>query len=260
MLPNRSRAVESVPGRWNNTADVRDYCTMNCELAREALSARIDGEREPVPAARVDEHVAGCEPCRVWQAAAVDQTQLLRRAAGRSQLAAVRPPGNAVHRGRSLPGSRQRWALGAVGVAQVALGVAQGSGAHLGLHHAAGHVLNESTAWSAALGVAMLAAAVRPSAAAGLAWVLGSFTVLLSAYVVADAAAGRVTLDRALTHLPVLAGAVLAVLVWRRYTAGGPAPDASAVRGAITDDIVLPGNASRGRRRGHLRPSDGSAA
>ena len=26
-------------------------------MAREALSARIDGEREPVPAARVDEHL-----------------------------------------------------------------------------------------------------------------------------------------------------------------------------------------------------------
>lgn len=233
---------------------------MNCDLAREALSARIDGEREPVPATRVDEHVAGCEPCRVWQAAAVDQTQLLRRAAGRSQLAAVRPPGAAADHGPRPPGSWQRLALAALGVAQVALAAAQGSGADLGLHHAAmaGHVLNESTAWSAALGVAMLAAAIRPAVAVGLACVLGSFAVLLSAYLVADAIAGRVTIDRALTHLPVLGGAVLALLVWRQCAPHRPTPDAAG--GDAAEDIVLPGNASRGRRRSHLRPSDGSAA
>ncbi len=233
---------------------------MDCDLAREALSARIDGEREPVPAARVDEHLAECPPCRAWQAAAVGQTQVLRRAAGRSQLAAVRSPGDPAERSRVGPVAWQRRALGAVGIAQVALAVAQGSGAHLGLHHAAmaGHVLNESTAWSAALGVAMLAAAVRPAAAIGLAWVLGSFTVLLSGYVLADALTGRVTLDRALTHLPVLAGAVLALLVWRRCVPGAPGPQQSAA--LLSDEIVLPDNASRGRRRSHLRPSDGSAA
>ncbi|MCB0946449.1 MAG: zf-HC2 domain-containing protein, partial [Mycobacterium sp.] len=39
---------------------------MDCDTAREALSARIDGEREPIPGARVDEHLAGCPACRDW--------------------------------------------------------------------------------------------------------------------------------------------------------------------------------------------------
>ncbi|NDK90681.1 hypothetical protein GYA93_13980 [Gordonia desulfuricans] len=39
---------------------------MRCEVAREALSARVDGERETVPSARVDEHVAGCPDCAEW--------------------------------------------------------------------------------------------------------------------------------------------------------------------------------------------------
>ena len=39
---------------------------MRCAVAREALSARIDGERETVPSARVDEHVAGCVDCTQW--------------------------------------------------------------------------------------------------------------------------------------------------------------------------------------------------
>ncbi|MGA9869586.1 MAG: zf-HC2 domain-containing protein [Rhodococcus sp. (in: high G+C Gram-positive bacteria)] len=37
----------------------------DCPLAREALSARIDGEREPVPTHRTDEHLATCTDCRL---------------------------------------------------------------------------------------------------------------------------------------------------------------------------------------------------
>lgn len=240
---------------------MRDYEDMDCDVAREALSARIDGEREQIPAARVDEHLADCGSCRQWQADAVEQTQLLRRLAGRSQLSAVRPRTAPVpQRRRSLSMSWQRWALGAVGVIQLVLALAQGMGVHLGIPHAAmgGHVLNESTAWSAALGVVMVAAAVRPPVAGGLMWVLGAFAAVLSVYVVSDAVAGRVTADRILTHLPVLVGAVLAWLVWRPAQPDGRRPDHTAATG--DDEIVLPNNASRGRRRGHLRPSDGSAA
>lgn len=234
---------------------------MTCDIAREALSARIDGEREPIPAARVDEHLADCAPCREWQSAAVEKTQLLRRLAGRSQLTAVRPLADEpARRLRYSAVSWQRWALGVIGIVQLAIAVAQGLGAHLGVTHAAmaGHVLNESTAWSAALGVVMIAAAVRPPVAGGLTWILGVFTAVLSVYVVADAAAGRVTAERVLTHLPLVAGGLLAWIVWRQGRPGGHHPDQTVI--ADSDEIVLPENASRGRRRGHLRPSDGSAA
>lgn len=240
---------------------MRDYEDMDCDVAREALSARIDGEREQIPAARVDEHLADCGSCRQWQADAVEQTQLFRRLAGRSQLSAVRPrTAPAPERQRSPSVSWQRWALGAVGIVQLVLAVAQGMGVHLGMPHAAmgGHVLNESTAWSAALGVVMVAAAVRPPVAGGLMWVLGAFAAVLSVYVVSDAIAGRVTADRILTHLPVVVGAVLAWLVWRSDHPDGRRPDHTAL--TPDEEIVLPQNASRGRRRGHLRPSDGSAA
>jgi predicted anti-sigma-YlaC factor YlaD len=240
---------------------------MDCGIVREALSARIDGEREPIPAARVDEHLAGCEACRDWQGAAIEQTRLLRRTAGRSQLAAVRPPIGERTRsiGRGVV-SWRRWALGAVGVVQLGLAAAQGLGADLGIPHpaAAGHVLNESTAWSAALGVVMLTAAFRPVMAGGLMWVLTTFAAFLLLYEVIDTEAGRVTLDRPLTHLPVVVGAVLAFLVWRRDRQGdAPEPDRTAVVAAediVSEDIVLPQGASRGRRRGHLRSADGSAA
>ncbi|MGY4709953.1 zf-HC2 domain-containing protein [Mycolicibacterium sp. CBM1] len=236
---------------------------MDCDVAREALSARIDGEREPVPAARVDEHLATCEDCRSWHARAVDQTRQLRRLAGRSQVAAVAAPtprpAAAAH-----PPRWHRIALAAVGVVQLALAVAQAFGANIGTsaggHHAmmGGHLLNESTAWSLALGAVMIGAAARPTAAAGLAGVLVVFAVVLTGYVVSDAMSRAVSLDRMLSHLPVLAGAVLALLVWRDDRAGGPQPRSDTA--AATDELVLPDNASRGRRRGHLYPTDGSAA
>jgi predicted anti-sigma-YlaC factor YlaD len=242
---------------------------VDCDVAQEALSARIDGEREPVPAARVDEHVATCEDCRAWYAQAVEQTQQLRRLAGRSQVAAVAAASDrpAVSRApRRLPSISTwlRWTLALVGLTQVGLAIAQASGLNVGTSAAAhqammgGHLLNESTAWSAALGVIMVAAAARPAAAAGLAGVLSVFTAILTAYVVSDAVADAVSLDRILSHLPVLAGTVLALLVWRNAHTSGPAPRSDAA--PVTADVVLPDNASRGRRRGHLYPTDGSAA
>lgn len=236
---------------------------MDCDTAREALSARIDGEREPIPTARVDEHLTGCMLCRDWYTAAVEQTQLIRRLAGRAQVAAVRPRDTGPPRppsGTARSASWARWALGAVGVVQMLLAIAQGLGIHMGVPHTAmgAHVLNESTAWSAALGVAMVATAFRPSVAGGVVWVLAAFGAVLSVYVVTDAVAGRVSVDRILTHLPVLAGAALAWLVYRGAVRGGRSPDRGAAPAA--DEIVLPQNASPGRRRSHLRPSDGSAA
>lgn len=234
---------------------------MDCDTARQALSARIDGEREPIPAARADEHLTECESCRQWHAAAVAQTQMLRRLAGRSQLSEVRAAEQRRrHRQPALrPESWPRWALGAVGLIQLVLAIAHGLLTHLAAEHphSGGHVLNEYTAWSAALGVAMLAAALRPAVALGLAWVLGTFTLFLAGYETIDGLAGRVTGDGVLAHLPVAVGAVLALLVWRRGRTDGPHPKPQAT---VTDEIVLPDNASRGRRRGHLRSTDGSAA
>lgn len=228
-------------------------------MAREALSARIDGEREPVPAARVDEHLEQCADCGAWLEHVTAQAAGLRRMAQRP--AALQPENQ--RRRKVLPDLRmawQRWALLGVGVLQLVVGTAQALGVSVGLTHggigSGGHLLNESTAWSVALGAVMVAAALRPGAAAGLAGVLCAFVGVLTVYVVADAMSGAVTATRVLTHGPVILGAVLAVLVWRR--APRPRPETRAA--APEPDIVLPHKASPGRRRGHLWPTDGSAA
>jgi predicted anti-sigma-YlaC factor YlaD len=247
-----------------NPGDLRDYSCMDCDVAREALSARIDGEREPVPAARVDEHLLTCADCRDWYYRARDVTQHLRDLSGqqRPAMSAVADAPR-VRRARQPVAVLLRRALAVVGVAQIVLAVVQtvgvATGLPTGLHatHLGGHLLNESTAWSVALGVAMVVTAVWPVAAAGLSTVLVGFTVVLTGFVVADAFSAAVTPLRALSHLPVLAGAVLALLVYRAHRADSPGPDAQS--GADTEQITLPDNASRGRRRGHLWPSDGAA-
>ncbi|MHA7651509.1 zf-HC2 domain-containing protein [Mycobacterium sp. ML4] len=233
---------------------------MDCEVAREALSARLDGEREPVPSARVDQHLDECAACRDWYDQVGRQARELRRLVeSRPVIAPVGPFGiqQTAPPPRPLRLSWQRWALLVVGVAQVGLAVAQGLGLDVGLSPAmdgTNHLLHESTSWSAALGAIMVLAALRPAASAGLAAVLTAFIAVLAVFVGLDAASGAVTTDRILTHLPVAIGAVLTTMVWRTTPAPGPAPQASE------PDIVLPDNSSRGRRRGHLWPTDGSAA
>jgi predicted anti-sigma-YlaC factor YlaD len=254
-LPN-SALFRRVGG--NIRPGVSDYRSVECEVAREALSARIDGEREPVPAARVDEHLDQCADCRVWRDHMSVQAENLRRMVHRP---AALPPDT--HTRATAPTrlrvSWQRWALAAVGVLQIVVGAAQALGVSLGLTHHdgigfGGHLVNESTAWSITLGVVMVVAAVRPGAAAGLAGVLSVFVGMLTVYVVADAMSGAVTVTRVLTHVPVVLGAILAILCWRSSIR--PRPDERAAE----PDIVLPHQASRGRRRGHLWPTDGSAA
>ncbi|WP_061005639.1 zf-HC2 domain-containing protein [Mycolicibacterium mucogenicum] len=194
---------------------------MECEIAREALSARMDGEHEPVPARRVDEHLASCPECRQWQDELNSQMDVLRGliAADRTRMSAVTDSVSQP----ALPETRDGLDWGSV-----------------------------------ALGVAMLVAADRPAAAMGLAIVGGVFTLVLTGYVVVDGLTGAVGAVRMLSHLPALAGVVLTVLVWRRHTLEPPRPDRDAA--PTLDDITLPDNASRGRRRGHLWPTDGNAA
>ena len=64
--------MRSLPG------DSIERGPVECGTVQEALSARLDGEREPVPRARVDAHVATCQSCADWWRLAVAQAAALR--------------------------------------------------------------------------------------------------------------------------------------------------------------------------------------
>jgi RNA polymerase sigma-70 factor (ECF subfamily) len=252
---------------------MRNDAEMRCEVAREALSARLDGERPEVLAQQVDAHLETCGRCRTWLIGAAVQTR---------RLASIEPgPGPdlagkiiaSLHAGPTTPYQRvvrvlrshyRRWGLIFVGAFQVAIAAAQISGVDFGMvaaHHMHGgmngmhgamngeHLMQESTAWLLALGLAMIAAGIWPVAATGVAAIAGAYSVALVSYVAADAMKGEVTATRVASHVPVLLGLVFALLV-ARDRVGTRTPRISET--ADVDVAAKP--AGNGRRRGHLWP------
>ncbi|WP_283312349.1 zf-HC2 domain-containing protein [Rhodococcus sp. IEGM 1354] len=251
---------------------------MDCSIAREALSARIDGEREPVPAARVDEHLEVCADCRSWYASASALTRAIRvRPSHRTPdlapeilaAAGVDIPAGAARRTLRWVLRDHPWRAGLVVVAlcQLVLGFGQVLGWGSGHDHASmsdpaamsGHLFNESTAWNVAVGVGFLVAAARPRATTGLLPVLVAFTAILGIFVVADIMAGQVTVARVSTHAIIAVGVLVTTMVHRaQRRSDTPPPVRSAV--ARHEDEQRPSGFGRGRGYGHLRDASGPAA
>jgi len=252
---------------------MRNDAQMRCDVAREALSAQLDGERPQVLAQQVDAHLESCRRCRTWLIGAGAQTRrlaavepglgpdLAQQIMARADAASAPPYRRWLRR---LGANYRRWGLIGVGVFQVAIAAAQIGGidfgmmpSHGGHAHMPGmmtgeHLLHESTAWVLALGLAMIAAGIWPVAAVGVAAIAGAYSVALVGYVAADAMDGQVTAARVASHVPVLVGLVFALLVAReRVSSRKPrAADASDADDAGAAPAEVPG----GRRRGHLWP------
>jgi RNA polymerase sigma-70 factor (ECF subfamily) len=241
---------------------MRNDAGMRCDVAREALSARLDGERPQVLAQQVDAHLESCRGCRAWLIGAAVQTRRLATIEpGQGPdlvdriMASIDDGSVAYHRWmRVLRSHYRRWGLIAVGVFQVAIAAAQISGIDFGMvSHTHGamsgeHLMHESTAWLLALGLAMIAAGIWPVAAIGVAAIVGAYSVALVGYEVVDVVEGEETAARLASHVPLLLGFAFALLVAReRMGARTPrASDASVERAILTQPT--------GRRRGHLRP------
>jgi predicted anti-sigma-YlaC factor YlaD len=244
---------------------------VDCSHYREALSARMDGEELPIPAADLDEHLAGCAACRDWQHGAAELTRRLRvrpAAATPDLAAAVTAAADHIPRRK-----RPRWSwprsswprllLAVVAVCQLGLGLAQMTAVGPGLAHGhhggeplGGHLFNESTAWNFALGIGLLASAVTVRAVAGLIPVLAVFLLALTGFSVLDLVHGEVPVSRLLSHGFLVLGLVLLLLVRRddrrrrpdRGSAGGDETFANA------DDPDLPDDRGDEPGRRRLRP------
>ena len=210
--------------------------TVDCLTCREALSARLDGETEPVPAAETDQHLASCVECRAWQERVARMSRMLR-----VREAPPVPDLSAAILDMAVPphptrGWWARIALIVVAVAQLGLALTQvlgvGSPGHDDTHAVtpgAEHLFNESTAWNLAIGVALLWAAFRSRVTSGLIPVLSGVVLLLGAYSVLDLAAGTVPVARVVEHALLVVALSLLVILNRRYH--DPTPD----RGTTAD-------------------------
>ncbi len=250
---------------------MRNDAGMRCEAAREALSARLDGERPQLLAQQVDAHLESCRRCRSWLIGAAAQTRRLATVEpgdGPDLVAKIMASIGEESSGRQrrmrwLRSHYRRWGLIGVGLFQVAIAAAQISGIDFGMvsshmHGATSgeHLMHESTAWLLALGLAMVAAGVWPITAIGVAAITGVYSVALLGYVVVDAFAGDVTATRIASHMPLLLGLAFALLVARERVRS----DRSGASGAA-DGEHPPWRAESpaGRRRGHLWPINRSA-
>lgn len=251
---------------------MRNDAGMRCDVAREALSARLDGERPQVLAQQVDAHLEACRGCRSWLIGAAVQTRRLASVTpGEGPdlvdkiMASIgeQPTGRPAWM-RWLRSHYRRWGLIGVGLFQVAIAAAQISGIDFGMvaghmHGAMSgeHLMHESTAWLLALGLAMIAAGVWPASASGVAAITGVYSVALLGYVIVDAFDGEVTATRIASHMPLLLGLAFALLVARERV-GSRRPGSSDAT-ADAGFAAWAADAPAGRRRGHLRPINRAA-
>jgi predicted anti-sigma-YlaC factor YlaD len=182
------------------------------------LSARLDGEDEPIEPALVDAHLAACPACRRWEHEAMAATRLVRLQpvtatppAAADLLAGFRP----VRRRRRLVFAL-RVLLGAFGGAQFVLGIAQATAAATANHvHGSGHVFHESAAWNVAIGAGFAWIATRRATPSGALPMLTVFVALLALLSTNDLLAGTVETTRLISHGFVLAGYAIVVALSR---------------------------------------------
>jgi len=191
---------------------------MECDRAREAISARIDGEDSGIPDDVLAAHLAGCADCRSWEQRAHVVTRRARlggafldRDLTERVLAAVPPSPT-----RRLRKITQRTALIAVAVAQFAITVPL---LILGHDRDAGvHAAHELGSFDLALAIAFCVGAIRPALSAGLAWPCTIAAGSLVGTAIIDLIGGQtIGIDEA-QHLIALAGALL--LIWQARTVG----------------------------------------
>jgi predicted anti-sigma-YlaC factor YlaD len=228
---------------------------MDCDSARVALSARIDGEDPALPGEDLDAHLATCAECRAWQQRAHAVTRRTRLGGAfldhdltGAVLAAV--PVTSTRRWRQLV---PRGALVVLALSQLAIAVPM----LLGHDHDAGmHAAHELGSFNLALAIAFAVGALRPRLSAGLAWPCGIAAAGLIVTALADLAGGETIGADEAAHLVALAGAAL--LAWQArpgaIPVAGPAAGADTERGDLKtaeEDVASTGWAVARTRPGH---------
>jgi predicted anti-sigma-YlaC factor YlaD len=203
---------------------------MECDRAREAISAAIDGEDGGVPDTALAAHLAACAECRAWRQRAYAVTRRARLGGAfldhdlTGRVLAAAPPARA----RSLGPLTRRMALATIAVAQLTITVPLLVFGHD--HDAGVHAAHELGSFDLALAIAFCVGAIRPALSAGLAWPCCiAATGLVGTAVVDLIGGGTFGIDEA-QHLIALAGAALLLWQARTIAAGAAGPGSAAAR------------------------------
>jgi len=227
---------------------------MDCETAREAISALLDGEPPGLDPSLIDEHLAACPECRRWRERAHEITRRTRLAAAgpvpapsEVLLRALAPAAPGVD---GLPPARA--GLAATGLVQL---VATAPALVLGSDHDAPvHVAHEMGSFDVALAVGFIVAAWRPAHARGMRPLVGVTALLLAVTAVVDMIAGRTTLAGETPHLFAIVGWLLlgrlAALAPPDDQQAAPRPRIDAPRGAAPGHAEASSYAQAPRRAG----------
>jgi predicted anti-sigma-YlaC factor YlaD len=182
---------------------------MDCLQAREAMSARMDGEASGLSETLLEAHVRGCSGCLSWREAAYDVTR-------RARMTGWSPPAElpdfaafvgagAVRRTAWVPRVRIGL-LGAAALGQLVLAFMLFTGAAdpMGMHGD-----HELGIFNVTLAVAFGVGAIRPKLASGLAWAAGAAAAGLLATAAADVIDHHTVELHEVKHLIAVAGALL---------------------------------------------------
>ncbi|MEV4623339.1 zf-HC2 domain-containing protein [Asanoa sp. NPDC049573] len=220
----------------NQSLPADDYLTMMCEHVRVALSARLDGEDPPTPAAEIDAHTATCVDCQAWLARAQRLDQVVRATPAPVPapdltvrvLAAV---GAEQRRRDGEPeGRRQvlRIAVGVLAVAQLisAAQVLIGPDGALGAH-----ATREMACFDIALAVGFALAALRPERARALVPVAFVLALCLAVTSAVDVVGAQTAAIHEIGHLAAVAQAAALWALGRGQRNAPLAPATAAGRG-----------------------------
>lgn len=237
---------------------------MDCDSAREGISAAIDGEDTGRPDGALEAHLETCPSCRQWQERAYGLTRRARLGGASlghdlaPRVLAAAPVTRAWWRpGADKRGATQRAALLLLALGQCAIA---GPMLVLGHDHDAGvHAAHELGSFNLALAAAFAVGAVRPKLSAGLAWPCAIAAAGLVVTAIADLFSGQALgADEAL-HLVAVAGAAL--LAWQAHVTGAePAGSAVLADSGREDPRLAAGGDFLERHTAPPEPPGGHAA
>jgi predicted anti-sigma-YlaC factor YlaD len=191
---------------------------MDCLVAREAMSAHLDGERYVVASGVVADHLANCVACREWHTAAETLNEAVQVARAEPTadltpaiLVAIGDAADARQRQRQLGACR--WILAVCAVLQFAVAVPAFMG--MGEIGMAIHLDHEIGCWDLGLAFGFLIAALQPSRAWGMLPLIFVVGTALGTTSLVDIYAGHVSAERESMHLIQFIGFVFTFLMAR---------------------------------------------